>query len=69
MTLFDVYIALARPTLFAIGMRSENPDCQVERNVNEAIKDTMLQAEALFVERFRSLTLDKLSPISDILSG
>ena len=61
-TLFDVYSALGQPTLFAIGMRPENPDCLVERRVNAALKDTMDQAEALFTERFSSLTLDQLLP-------
>lgn len=51
------------------GMRTENLDYQVARNVNEVIKDTMAQAEALFVERFQLLTLGKLSPISDLFRG
>ena len=61
-TLLDVYSALGRPALFAIGMRADNPDCLVERRVNAALKNTMDQAEALFVERFGSLTLDHLLP-------
>lgn len=61
-TLLDVYLALGRPTLFAIGSRSDRPECTVERNVNGALKDTMAQAEALFVERFESVKLDTLMP-------
>lgn len=61
-SLLDVYTALGRPTLFAIGSRSDNPDCLVERNVNEALADTMRQAESLFTERFGAVTLDTLVP-------
>lgn len=59
-TLLDVYEALNRPTLFAIGNRSERPDCMIQKNVNAALTDTMAQAEALFVERFGEITLDQL---------
>lgn len=63
-TLLDVYTALGSPGLFAIGMRSDNPACLVERVVNEALKETMLQAEALFLERFGTVALDEL--VTDI---
>ena len=61
-TLLDVYLALGRPTLFAFGNRSANPECKVEQAVNEALGETMAQAEALFVERFGAVTLDQLMP-------
>ena len=46
-TLLSVYEALGRPTLFAIGNRSDTPDCLVQKNVNAALAETMVQAEAL----------------------
>jgi len=61
-TLLDVYLALGRPTLFAFGNRSADPECKVERAVNAALGDTMAEAEALFVERFGAITLDQLMP-------
>ena len=61
-TLLDVYQALGRPTLFAIGNRSDNPECKVEQAVNAVLGDTMAEAEALFVERFGAITLDQLMP-------
>lgn len=61
-SLLDVYTALGRPNLFAIGSRSDHPDCLIERNVNGALAETMAQAEALFVERFAAITLDTLLP-------
>ena len=59
-TLLDVYEALGRPALFAMGNRSGHPDCQVQKNVDAALSDTMAQAEALFIERFGEVTLDTL---------
>jgi Rrf2 family protein len=60
--LLAVYEALGRPNLFAIGNRSDHPNCLIERNVNAAMADTMARAEALFVERFGEVTLDTLAP-------
>lgn len=62
LSLLDVYNALNRPTLFAIGNRDENPDCRVQKNVNAALSETMAQAEALFIDRFGQVTLDQLAP-------
>lgn len=61
-SLLDVYSALRRPSLFAIGSRSDRPNCLIERNVNGVLKDTMVQAEALFMRRFGEITLDQLLP-------
>jgi DNA-binding IscR family transcriptional regulator len=61
-TLLAVYEALNRPRLFAIGYRSDHPECLIERNVNAALADTMAQAEALFIARFGQVTLDQLAP-------
>ena len=65
-TLLNVYVALGKPALFAIGMRSDNADCLVERNVNTALKDTMAQSEALFLERFGAITLESLLPAGSV---
>lgn len=59
-TLLAVYRALGQPTLFAMGNRNDQPDCQVQKNVNAALKDAMAQAEALFLERFGAITLDTI---------
>lgn len=61
-TLLDVYSALGRPTLFAIGSRTSHPDCLVQKKVNEVLADTMAQAETLFVQRFGEITLNLLAP-------
>ena len=59
-TLADIYGALGSPSLLAIGNRSENPACLVEQAVNDALSDAFAAAEALLLERFRSLTLAEL---------
>ena len=66
-SLRDVYCALCRPNLFAIGHRSDRPNCLIERKVNSILKDTMAEAEALLMRRFSEITLDRLLPGSDIV--
>ena len=61
-TLLDVYTALERPNLFAIGSRSLGAECMIERQVSSVLAGTIAQAEALFMERFQAITLDKLLP-------
>lgn len=61
-TLLAVYQALDRPTLFAIGNRTDHPDCMIEKRVNDALSDTMAKAQALLIERFGQVTLDQLAP-------
>lgn len=61
-TLLDVYEALGRPNLFAIGNRSEHAECLVEKNVNAVMADTMAEAATLFAARFGEITLDQIAP-------
>lgn len=60
-TLRDVYEALGRPTLLAIGNRSEAPGCLVEQVVNAALDEACQQAEALLLSRLGDVTLAMLS--------
>ncbi len=60
-TLLDVYRALGSPTLFAIGNRSDNPSCLIERAVNVTLGDTLREAEALIAARLGTLTLAALA--------
>ncbi|GAA0604242.1 Rrf2 family transcriptional regulator [Caenispirillum bisanense] len=61
-SLADIYNALGRPGLFAIGSRSQHPDCKIEQKVNKALADSMQQAEALLVQRFGEVALGQLRP-------
>lgn len=59
-TLHDVYMALGRPALLAIGNRSENPGCLVEQAVNAELDQAFAKAEAVLLARFGEVTLAAL---------
>lgn len=60
-TLRDVYEAVGAPTVFAIGHRSDNPECLVEQSVNEALSGALQEAQALLVQRLGRVTLADLA--------
>ena len=60
-TLRDVYSALGRPTLLAMGNRTEAPGCLVEQAVNAALGQAFQDAEALLLARLGEVTLAMLS--------
>ena len=59
-TLRDIYAALGSPSLFAIGNRTETPDCLIEQSVNAALNQTFQDAEALLLSRLGDVTLEML---------
>lgn len=59
-TLHDVYTALDRPPVFAMGNRSESPDCLVERAVNSKMNEAFRDAEKLLMGRLKEITLAEL---------
>lgn len=60
-TLRQIYDALGAPSLFAMGNRSEAPDCLVEQAVNAVMNDVFSEAEALLLERLGEVTLAALA--------
>ncbi len=60
-SLRDIYDALGRPDLFAMGNRTQSPSCLVEQAVNAALDDSLAEAEALLLARFGTVTLAALS--------
>ncbi|GJE62619.1 Rrf2 family transcriptional regulator [Methylobacterium trifolii] len=60
-TLYDVYVALGSPGIFAMGHRSEEPACLVEKAVNGALGSAFEDAERLLLARFSDVTLGHLS--------
>lgn len=60
-TLRDIYDALGRPELSAMGNRTEAPGCLVEQAVNAALGETFDEAEALLLRRFGEISLAALS--------
>ena len=60
-TLHDIYEALGRPAILAMGNRTDAPGCLVEQAVNAALGTAFDEAEALLLRRFGEVTLAQLS--------
>lgn len=60
-TMRDIYDAIGRPGLMAMGNRTEAPGCLVEQAVNAALDTSFRDAEALLLARFAQVTLAELS--------
>ncbi len=60
-SLFNVYKAIGEPTLFSIGPKVDHPDCLVEQAVDERIDQTLSEAEALLMKRFKSITVEDIA--------
>ena len=60
-TLKDIYEALGSPEFFALGNRTESPDCLVEQAVNAALDGAFRDAEAMLIARLDDVTLAQLS--------
>lgn len=60
-TMRDVYDAIGRPRLIAMGNRSEAPGCLVEQAVNTALDPAFRDAEGLLLDRFAAVTLAELA--------
>lgn len=65
-SLLDVHRAVGGPRIFAIGSEHPNPDCAVEKVVNEAVEDALRQAEALLVARLGAISLAELARGFDV---
>lgn len=57
----DVYHAIGRPRLMAMGNRTNAPGCLVEQAVNAALDDSFREAEALLLDHFGKVTLAQLA--------
>lgn len=60
-TLRQLHEVLGEPAIFAIGNRSETPECLVEQAVNAQLEGVFAEAEALLLERFAHVTLADLA--------
>lgn len=60
-TLLDIHRSLSESSLFTIGLTDEHNHCPIEKAVNLAIDDVLQEAEALVLQRFGEVTLDKLA--------
>ncbi len=60
-TMRNVYDAIGRPGLMAMGHRTDAPGCLVEQAVNAALDTGFRDAEALLLARFEQVTLAELA--------
>ena len=60
-TLRDVHVALGSPKIFAIGLADDDPRCRVERAVNVALEDAMVEAERRLLDRFGEVPIRSLA--------
>ena len=60
-TVGDIYVALGEPSLFVLRNRSDNPECLVERAVDEALSAAFEDAQRQLIERLGSVSLASLS--------
>lgn len=60
-TLRDIYDALGRPSLFAIGHRRDAPDCLVEQAVNARLASALDEAQAVLLTHLTDVSLDQLA--------
>lgn len=59
--MLDIQRSLSENSLFTIGLTDEHNNCPIEKAVNLAIDDVLQEAEALVLQRFEEVTLDKLA--------
>lgn len=64
-SLLDIHRAVGGPRVFAIGNEHANPGCAVEKAVNEALEDALMEAEAMLVARLGAISLAQLARSSD----
>lgn len=60
-TLRELHEALGEPDVFAIGHRTEMPECLVEQSVNAALDAAFADAEALLMRQMSEVTLADLA--------
>lgn len=65
-SLLDVHRAVGGPRIFAIGSEDPQPNCAVEKVVNEALEDALAEAEALLVDRLGAVKLAELARSFDV---
>lgn len=60
-TVRDVHVALGEPSLLAVGLRSQGPECRLEGAVNDQLAGVLRDAEAALRDRLAEMTLDQLA--------
>lgn len=56
-TLLDIHNCLGDQSVFTIGLTDEHTHCLIEQAVNEALSESMAQAELMLLQRFKEVSL------------
>lgn len=60
-SLLDVYEALGEPSIFALGLADDHPQCLVEQAVNVGLSDALRDARGALLARFAEISLADLA--------
>lgn len=60
-TLLDIHNALGESSVFTIGLSDEHTECIIEKAVNRELASALEASEALLLDRFSEVSLDKLA--------
>jgi len=67
-SLADVYAALGKPQLFAVGQSADAPDCLLERSANVATQAALEAARAVFEAELTKVTVaDLVAPHAEAI--
>ena len=56
-TLYDIYEAVGTPAMFAVGNRTDSPECLIEKAVHKATTNAFRDAENILITKLKSTTL------------
>ncbi|MBC3766164.1 Rrf2 family transcriptional regulator [Neptunicella marina] len=60
-SLLDIHQALGESTLFNIALTDEHQHCPIEKSVNRELQDVLQEVEALVLQKFSAISLDKIA--------
>lgn len=60
-TMLDVYVALGKPPLIALGLAQDDPRCIIEQAVNDRLRTSLEEAERRILDQFSTITLDQIA--------
>ncbi|OTG79655.1 transcriptional regulator [Acinetobacter sp. ANC 5054] len=60
-SLYDIYLAVGEPSIFAIGNEHSEPNCVVELVVNRALDHAFFEAQEILIKNLKETRLDQLA--------
>ena len=60
-SLYDIYLAVGEPSIFAIGNEHSDPNCVVELAVNRALDHAFFEAQKILIKNLKETRLDQLA--------